>query len=639
MSIDGTIDPLSRVESANSRPSAEESDTTDLRHDENEPSHHVSLYILSEITTSQRTHGLKHSDYERYRRYCTRRLGRIRKTTHLTNRHTSYGHKFSANPVTTEAVVADQRALLIPLFLAERDWAFAMDVKRTQPAGPHRARRRVLTRLARAVHHANALSALARVVADEATILEAEAYAQTMYAARALESEAWTTALTAYQVVERVYTGMAGMRSGTSMASLYERKLEEVTQAMRFCKYNLARSSGKAESEQLLNTLRSGAADVPSSDAIGEKIEAALTEARRRAAVSFGKVSWLGTDIALRSERVREAVLMADEESKTFSLRDRAVDEYDKLFVVFNDATKVVSDELREFRSSTSNADGRIEELEALLAYLTYHRLGHTIERNLLLIESLRSRRASKPEDFVRLYDNLITNLTDILALRGVDEDAAVSNDAEARKRLFQAYRCFHLAQCYHAAALQDEAAALFDRVGEHAKALSGKYGEEAKKLVSQSTGMKCRARAEAYLRNLHLVSGMNGLSIDDGSNTEEPMGLKKSMMIDNLDAFQSFVYTERVVGDKQSPRELTALICDVPPALEAVPCKPVMFDMAIDGVRLPADKNDNNDPNPKSSVGSNLAEEDGHPPSEEKKTGFAAITSTRLGRWWTGGG
>lgn len=611
---------------------------TETQTDRNAVSNQVTLPILSEITSAQSTYGLKHSDYERYRHYCTRRLSRVRKTTHLTNRYQSHGHRYAAKPVTADAVLADHRALLIPLVLAERDWAFAMDVKRTQPSGPHRARHRVLAHLNRAVYHADNLSTLARAVADEATVLEAEAYSQGHRAALALEQEAWAVALTAYEVVEKVYTGMAGMRAGTSMATLYERKLEEVSQAMRFCKYNLARSSGNEDTEQLLINLRSGAADASSTDAIGEKIEAALAEARRRAAVTFGKISWCGLDVALRSERVREAVLMAEEENRAFTQRSHSIDEYDKLFVVFNDAIKAVSDELHEFRASASNANDRINELELLIAYLTHHRLQRTIERNLLLVESSKSRRASKPEDFVRLYDNIITNLTDILALRGVEEDAAISNDTEARKRLFQAYRCFHLAQCYHAAALQNEAAALFDRVGVHAKILTGTYAEEAQNLVALSTGMKCRARAEAFLQDQHDINGLEELSTDDGPDQSFKVIVKKTMMINHMDDFRSFVDSERTFGDKNSSKGSGAQICDMPPALEAVACKPVTFDLAVDGVRMPStSKEHDTGGQGEVSPTETTAKTNESTPTEEKKSGFAAITSSRLGRWWSG--
>ncbi|KAF6206613.1 hypothetical protein GE061_017849 [Apolygus lucorum] len=41
------------------------------------------LEILKIISDSQQQHGLRHSDYQRYRGYCTRRIRRLRRTLHL----------------------------------------------------------------------------------------------------------------------------------------------------------------------------------------------------------------------------------------------------------------------------------------------------------------------------------------------------------------------------------------------------------------------------------------------------------------------------------------------------------------------------------------------------------------------------
>ena len=41
----------------------------------------VTLAILSDVTAAQAAHGLKHSDYDRYRTYCTRRLSKVRTAT------------------------------------------------------------------------------------------------------------------------------------------------------------------------------------------------------------------------------------------------------------------------------------------------------------------------------------------------------------------------------------------------------------------------------------------------------------------------------------------------------------------------------------------------------------------------------
>lgn len=571
--------------------------------DESNLAKKVTLQILSDITAAQAAHGLKHSDHLRYRRYCTRRLSRIRATTKSSSKDSS--HRYNSKPLSPEHILDNPRALCIPLVLSERNWAFAMDRKRDQPAGPFRARKVVIAKLGRAVKHAEELSDLCRKVADEHTVLEAEAYSKSMAAALALEREQWGVALRAYEIVHKIYTGMAGVRAGTSGATLFEKRLEEIDQGIRFCKYNISRSAGD-EDELLLQELRTDAA---SSDVLSEKIEAALSEARRKAAVSLGEISWCGIVVPLRAERVREAVLTANEESRTFD--GSAIEAYDKLFMVYNDALKVITDELADFRASSTAVDDRIKELEYLVAYISYNRLQHTVSRNLLLVSSFKNKRSSKPDDFVRLYDNLISNITDVLALKGVDEDAAVSNEAESRKKLFHAYRCFHLAQCYQAAQMQSEAAALFDRVSFHASTLRGEYGTEAAKIVSESVGMKARARAEAFLKEHELANGLDNLTLTNGGVADA----KKQRMIDHLDSFESFAPCA----------ENRRVICEMPPPLEAVPCKPVFFDLAVDGLRFPDPENEEKLQPPKP---------DEHSEGEDRTS---YMSTTRFGRWWSG--
>lgn len=702
-------------------------------------SERVNLAILSDITAAQSAHGLKHSDYDRYRTYCTRRLSRVRTATRLTNRQQYHqqqqqqnqqANKYVARAVTPADVVRDGRALTIPLILSERDWAFAMAVKRNASSPPTRARRAVHAHLSRAVEHAVLLSQLARAAANEQTMLEAEAYVQGMRATLALEREAWATALPAYEVAHKIYRGMAGVRAGTSGATLYERKVEEISQAIRFCKYNLARSGQSAASANgsravhaqvngsdvnsnddeehdeaaLLEELRSSKsagtgvdASDGLSDALSGKIEAALAEARRRAAQSFGHVSWCGVDVALRSERVREAVLTAEQKCKSFLAQQqehtRKADEYDSLFVVLNDAVKVVSDELKEFRNSAGASDTRVEELELIVAYLTYSRLLHTIDRNLIVVDSLRAK--AKPDDYVRMYDNLISNVSDMLALKGVDADAALVNEVTARKRLFQACRCFHLAQCYQAAQLPAEAAALFDRVAVHARAVtSGRYATEAKRVVHESRGMKCRARAQAFLDELSVTSRLSGMHLHNGdpsSSTNNNMdgnplhengddegvaasggaqaindggypssaatSTGKYTMLQHLDQFKSFVPLgddAAVTSVNPAGQGVTAksvAICDLPPPLEAVPCKPVLFDLAIDGIRLPSEKTGEEDDDAVADDDAQKTEvqqRETKKASEDKQvgesetvasTGYATsiLKNSRLGRWWSG--
>ncbi len=82
----------------------------------------VSLDILSLIRVAQNQNGLRYSDYQRYRHYCTRKLRKLRCGTKF-----KFGRgKFDNKTITSEDCERDHRYLLMLLFNAERAWSYAM---------------------------------------------------------------------------------------------------------------------------------------------------------------------------------------------------------------------------------------------------------------------------------------------------------------------------------------------------------------------------------------------------------------------------------------------------------------------------------------------------------------------------------
>ncbi len=184
-------------------------------------------------------------------------------------------------------------------------------------------------------------------------------------------------------------------------------------------------------------------------------------------------------------------------------------------------------------------AEERIAELEFLAAYLSHGRLTHTIERNVLLVESFAAKKSAKPDDFVRLYDNLVHNASDILALPGVSDDAQVANQAEAQLSLFRAHRCFHLARCYLAAGMHGAASQLFERATFYATPLSASetLAAEAARIVQEAAGLRVRARAQLYLREAGAAAQLASLNMHHGTGAR-----RKRTLCENLDEFASFV-------------------------------------------------------------------------------------------------
>lgn len=578
---------------------------------------HVSLAILGTAKVAQGAHGLKHGDFVRYRQYCSRRLMRVRRVTKLQQGR----GRFVARAVSAADAVRDERALLIPLFDAERAWAAAMEIKRISRAassaikleGDGAVRRKVMAKLKRACQAAERLRTICDEIADKQTGLEAEAYAKWMNATFSLEREEWAKALNDFEIVERIYTSMIAMCGGTAAAGVFEERNDEVATAVRFCKYNLARTGQGVDDEQeLLRGMRDAASG--GDDMLLQRIDTVLGEARRKAAQDMQEVKWCGVSIPLRSEKVREAVLLASEQSRALRQdkeKKESVDAYDSVFIAYNDAIVTVNRQLREFRdASSSRADEKIAELDHLVAYLTHGRINHTVERNLLLVQSFKDKASSKPEDFVRLFDNLIQNMSDILGLPGIENDACMSNAAEARRTVFRVCRCFYLAECYRISNSVPEALALYDHVSVLAKTIPPNYTDQTADVVQQSRGSKCRLQAYEVLKQIGVTDDFSALSMG-GGKTESSQ--TRMLMLDHLDEFIPFA------GKSAQNRS----IIDIPPPLEAIPCKPVSFDLALDGVQPP-----------ELHVESKMQDKKAETSSENEQPG--ATARSYFSRWWS---
>lgn len=85
--------------------------------------------MLRVIKDSQQQHGLRHGDYQRYRGYCTRRVRRLRKVLKIPQGDKRHFKKRDVTSNNLNGKNADERYLHIVLMLAERTWAYAMQVQ------------------------------------------------------------------------------------------------------------------------------------------------------------------------------------------------------------------------------------------------------------------------------------------------------------------------------------------------------------------------------------------------------------------------------------------------------------------------------------------------------------------------------
>ncbi|CAN0188771.1 unnamed protein product [Discosporangium mesarthrocarpum] len=106
------------------------------------------LKLHEVIKECQNQNGLRHGDYQRYRQYCTRRLKRVRSSKDVRFMF-GKGKNFVGKELTAELTVTP-RHLEIPLMMAERAWAFAMQKKQGSKDAPQHYKQHMMKRLSKA---------------------------------------------------------------------------------------------------------------------------------------------------------------------------------------------------------------------------------------------------------------------------------------------------------------------------------------------------------------------------------------------------------------------------------------------------------------------------------------------------------
>merc|ERR1719375_2272226 len=202
---------------------AAEGDAPDSPTEKAPPTHEpFDFPILPLISTAQSQNGLRHHDHHRYRKYCYRRLQRIRKGLKF---HHGRG-RYKAAPLTEFYV--DPKFLYIPLVAAERAWAYGMQIKSDNATSSHvsaRSRAHAMRRFGKAVTQAEELKAQVAKHGDARSQKEASAYLAFLTACYATEREKWSEASAALGECQSTYEHLA-LTAAEGDASVYRAKVK-----------------------------------------------------------------------------------------------------------------------------------------------------------------------------------------------------------------------------------------------------------------------------------------------------------------------------------------------------------------------------------------------------------------------------
>eukprot|EP00049_Salpingoeca_infusionum_P005625 m.94359 g.94359 ORF g.94359 m.94359 type:complete len:579 (-) comp13023_c0_seq1:23488-25224(-) len=526
---------------------------------------------LAVVGIEQRQHGLRHADYTRYRQYVTRKLHRMRKALKVPQGK----HKFSKRPITV-ATVTDERHLMIPLFLADRAWAYFhedKDLTARQPAKAYHGHRR----LTKAVTFASQFNSL--VQQDDrctpATKAEAKAYFDWLQAVLRFEEKQWKKANALFSAVLKVYQGILSTVDNDEMEQIYQQRISEIQDSIRFCIYN---SGGKAISS-----------DMSSESRPEETLE----------------VSWVGRTVPVKARKLRTKMLEARVKEEGIDAMADDVNEavmlakYDDVFIDYADALEILTNDLQELERKhegmmSDDIEQQLAVLNFLKSYLQYRRLTYMLQRNMRMVRRTLAAEHTgdaEPESLVRLFDIVSQNVVELSNIELLQNDPTFQRDSKARSLYFRAMRCYNVGHVYQKSNKYREALAMYELAVETAltaipavDACSNPDFEDFKanlnEVLQSVRTQKCAMKASAYIKSLSAKTASTGdAQVDDLADQIASTTIAQEHavpLVQDLDSMDS------------SSQVLRRDIVTFPPNFQPLHTKPLFFDVAANHLAFP---------------------------------------------------
>ncbi|XP_071527965.1 signal recognition particle subunit SRP68 [Panulirus ornatus] len=535
--------------------------------------------VLSAVREAQLAHGLRHSDYQLYRQYCSRRIRRLRKNLDFIQ-----GDKknFRKKMVKVD-VLKDERFLFIPLMTIERYWAYAMQLKEESQQDP-RKKFSMRNKLRNAAKNVSVFEKLVEEsgVCDARTQLEVQGYSAWLQGTVLFEladwSHEWAKPVEFFNKALAIYGKLKDAVSEEE-SEIYRSRLQELEVKLRFCRHHL----GDRSATDTLLAMRGN-------EALGDKLDNLLASARERQAATLSEVTWKGRTLSVKHEKVRLFLFnegLIHEELEKTSCADEREKMLDKLLMECKDAIQLVRDDLKNdptFKPRQMASEGPVSPLHFLHTYLSYHRLNLTILRNVALADTYQKivcgekmvedgKKAPKLQDLVRLYEIIIQNLKEMANLPGLEDDLQLKESIERQVLAYKAHRCYYVAESFVKMEKWAEALVLYERTLDHMKAANKSQMEASMKeglenLSAMVDSKKFTAHAQAILASESSRPSVSKHSVKD-----------KKLLIDRLDE-----YVEDSSLTSNNP-----CVAQVPSPMTSVPCKPLFFDLALNHIDFPS--------------------------------------------------
>ncbi|CAI4223665.1 unnamed protein product [Auanema sp. JU1783] len=535
--------------------------------------------LLKLIKDAQQRHGLRHADYERYRKYCASKLKRQRRVLKFTNTHKcTRRHKAKfVKKWLTEATFTSEGFLQLGVFGCERSWARAMADKIAIEDNPEKGRKKFSMRmnLKRAVTHAKHLEQLVRESpkCDATTKLEVQAYSAWLVGICSFEMKQWHDAAEALKTARTVYEGLAEATHNTSLSNMYKAKCREIQPQLRLCEFNSAEAPSPASMSELMALRLQIGGD--------ESVDKLIAEVRSKAAKDeVVVVEWAGERITIEEEKVSQVVQSwkqtASEIQECSSAKDKMAI-YEKQLADTRDAIEKLGDLMK--RKTAENAD--TTSLQTLKTYVEFLKLNGTISRYVAMIENTKTDKKYKPQDLLRLYDSVIELCKECVELPGAAVDQTLIKAYNAKIEYFRTFRCYYMAASYAHLAKFFEAITLFEQAERRLNTTNTLLeGLKSDKFFDETVSKKSLEELRQKMKVDKVSVKSKRLFEASNLKSNEENRVLSSCLASNVDAWNN------VCLDKKANEVIP--IAQIPPSFIPMANKPLFFDLALNHIKMP---------------------------------------------------
>eukprot|EP00357_Protocruzia_adherens_P032037 CAMPEP_0115007186 /NCGR_PEP_ID=MMETSP0216-20121206/21006_1 /TAXON_ID=223996 /ORGANISM="Protocruzia adherens, Strain Boccale" /LENGTH=602 /DNA_ID=CAMNT_0002374033 /DNA_START=30 /DNA_END=1838 /DNA_ORIENTATION=- len=558
--------------------------------EEEVPQLSITLNILSTIQTAQNQNGLRHGDYMRYRRYCSRKMHRLRKTTKLTCGRGKFQKK-----AMTLADVQDVRHLMILLFEAERCWSYALDLKHEltdlQPDN-HRLKFHIKRRMSKACQAAENLYKMCQDCANKRTLLESEGYFHWMQGNLASEEGKWEEALAKFEQSKAIFGELAKITDSLD-SIVFSEKIEQIEPFIRYCQYNF---HGSFADPAALKDLTSGKLG-PYAESLKSRVEDLLTEEKTKQVEEGVKIDFNGQNLTIKNDKTRLSLQLAEEAAQTSqegsSLKEK-LGAHVHILSNLEDATRHINNEKKEAKIDGSS--GASTYYKTLLQYVQYKKHMAMLNRAVVTMTNssatfdkeneidniLKGGKAkhTKPKDVVKTIDNALHNIDNILDILDKVHEGQVCNDLEVKQKVYTAWRCKFVALSYAFESRFREAVALMGRTKEKiqsaAQVLSNSHIKQKNDLLAMLKEMdagllKLKTKMDAKLAMQSFLESNPEYAQRKQAEMEKSKKNKK----------------KKTAGSSTAASHDFNLV-DTTPKMEPMPAKPIIFDLVWNRLDFP---------------------------------------------------